>query len=94
VIASARYCTTLKRLHLDVTVSEMFCDVLAAALLSNSTLQRLTFIAPGDSSSCSWLSPLFLAPVCPFAFDDVTSQDILPSLPTLYYRSTLNQRRN
>jgi hypothetical protein len=63
VIASAlKTNTTLKHFHLDVTVDEVFYDVLAAALLSNSTLQKLTiFIAPGDSSSCSWLSPLFLA---------------------------------
>jgi hypothetical protein len=35
---------------------EIFCEVLAAALLSNSTLQNLVLDA---SASCSWLPPLF-----------------------------------
>jgi hypothetical protein len=52
--------TTLKRLEFDASVGEVFYDVLAAALLSNSTLQKLALCMPdGTNSSC--LSPLFLA---------------------------------
>jgi hypothetical protein len=55
--------TTLKCLHLCDGADEVFCEVLAAALLSNSTLQVLVlgFSTPGSSGSCSWLSPVFLA---------------------------------
>jgi hypothetical protein len=60
VIASAlKTNTTLKDLaFIDDGVDEVFCDVLAAALLCNSTLQTLELPPP---YSCSWLSPLFLA---------------------------------
>jgi hypothetical protein len=47
----------LKRLHFESQADEIFYEVLAAALLSNSTLQNLILHRPG---SCSWLSPLFL----------------------------------
>jgi hypothetical protein len=64
VIASA-LATNTKLKHMrfsDAETDEVFYQVLAAALLSNSTLQYLEFFAPGDSgSSCLWLSPLFLA---------------------------------
>jgi hypothetical protein len=64
--------TTLKYLYFDEgylyfneLVDECFCEVLAAVLLSNSTLQNLYLSAPDDSGyntgSCSWLSPSFLA---------------------------------
>jgi hypothetical protein len=53
--------TTLKHLKFDVGGDEVFYKVLAAALLSNSSLQDLECIAPDGSGSCSWLSPLFLA---------------------------------
>jgi hypothetical protein len=59
VIASAlKTNTTLKCLNFWHGTTEVVCDILAAALLSNSTLQTLEFCAPGRSS---WLSPLFLA---------------------------------
>jgi hypothetical protein len=63
VIASAlKTNTTLKCLKLKAEVDEVFYEVLAATLLSNSTLQKLSFTTYGDSSSsCLWLSPLFLA---------------------------------
>jgi hypothetical protein len=62
VIASAlKTNTTLKCLKFMAKADEVFYEVLAAALLSNSTLQKLAFTTYGDSSSCSWLSPLFLA---------------------------------
>jgi hypothetical protein len=50
--------TILKRLRFDSLADEVFYEVLAAALLSNSTLQNLTLHSP---DSCSWLCPLFLA---------------------------------
>jgi hypothetical protein len=50
--------TTLKCLDFDVGADEVFYEVLAAPLLSNCTLQNLSFDCSG---SCSWLSPLFLA---------------------------------
>jgi hypothetical protein len=60
VIASAlKTNTALKCLELDTGVGEFFCDILAAALLSNSTLQKLALRMPGGKRS--WLSPLFLA---------------------------------
>jgi hypothetical protein len=60
VIASALETnTTLKCLNFyDHATDEVLYEVLAAALLSNSTLQTLAFDASGR---CSWLSPLFLA---------------------------------
>jgi hypothetical protein len=53
--------TTLESLVSDEGTDEVFCEVLAAALLSNSTLQYLDCSAPDSAGSCSWLSPLFLA---------------------------------
>jgi hypothetical protein len=57
--------TTLKYLAFDGWADEVFCEVLAAALLSNSSLQNLHLSTPGASGyntgSCSWLSPFFLA---------------------------------
>jgi hypothetical protein len=57
--------TTLEHLFFEQRGDEVFCEVLAAALLSNSTLQNLSLSAPASSAyntgSCSWLSPLFLA---------------------------------
>jgi hypothetical protein len=57
--------TALKCLHLFNGTDEVFCEMLAEALLSNSTLQNLCLSAPGGSGystgSCSWLSSLFLA---------------------------------
>jgi hypothetical protein len=53
--------TTLKCLNFYILMGdddEAFYEVLAAALLSNSTLQKISL---RGSSSCSWLSPLFLA---------------------------------
>jgi hypothetical protein len=62
VIASAlKTNTTLKCLEFYGGTDEVFYDVLAAALLSNSTLENLQCSAPDSSGSCSWLSPLFLA---------------------------------
>jgi hypothetical protein len=66
VIASALTTNTaLKYVDFDEGADDFFCEVLAAALLSNSTLQNLYLSAPGGSGcstgSCSWLSPLFLA---------------------------------
>jgi hypothetical protein len=52
---------TLQRLYFDDGGEELFYEGLAAALLSNSTLQVLGLPSPGDSGSCSWMSPLFLA---------------------------------
>jgi hypothetical protein len=55
--------TTLKCLEFDTSTrvdEKVFYDVLATVLLSNSTLQVLSFSMPGRK--CSWLSPLFLAP--------------------------------
>jgi hypothetical protein len=53
--------TTVKDLYYDNACDELFCEVLAAALLSNCTLENLTLSAPEGSGSCSWLVPLFLA---------------------------------
>jgi hypothetical protein len=57
--------TTLKDLYFDEQADESFCEVMAAALLSNSTLQTLSFSAPDSSGynagNCLWLSPLFLS---------------------------------
>ena len=62
MIASAlKTNTTLKRLGFADGTAGGFYEGLAAALLSNSTLQELKCFAPDGSSSCSWLSPLFLA---------------------------------
>jgi hypothetical protein len=62
VIASAlKTNTTLKYLHFYSQAGEVFYEVLAAALLSNATLQNLRLSPPIGSGSCSWLSPLFLA---------------------------------
>jgi hypothetical protein len=59
VIASAlKTNTTLQRLYFYKGDDEVFYDVLAESFLSNSTLQNLSF---DGSSSCSWLSPLFLS---------------------------------
>jgi hypothetical protein len=55
--------TTLKCLKFESDGSrvdhKVIYDLLATALLSNSTLQELAFDLPGRK--CSWLSPLFLA---------------------------------
>jgi hypothetical protein len=54
--------TTLKRLKFEASIrvdEKVFYDVLAAVLLSNSTLEALAFSIPGGK--CSWLSPLFFA---------------------------------
>jgi hypothetical protein len=62
VIASAHKTnTTLRCLDFHDGTDEIFYEVLAAALLSNSTLQNLELSARRSSGSCSWLSPLFLA---------------------------------
>jgi hypothetical protein len=53
--------TTLKSLTFFVRADEVFYGDLAAALLFNSTLQKLAFTTLGSSDICSWLSPLFLA---------------------------------
>jgi hypothetical protein len=53
--------TTLKRLDFHEGTDEVFYEVLAVALRSNSTLQYLACSAPDGSGSCSWLSPLFQA---------------------------------
>jgi hypothetical protein len=52
--------TRLKCLDFFCETDEAFYEVLAAALLSNSTLQNLAFSTQGRSN-CSRLSPLFLA---------------------------------
>jgi hypothetical protein len=49
----------LKCLDFYHVTDEVFCDDLAAALPSNSTLQELVLRMPGGQ--CAWLSPLFLA---------------------------------
>jgi hypothetical protein len=54
--------TTLKYLNFNAYTrvdEKVFYDVLAAVLLSNTTLQELAFSMPGRK--CSWLSPLLLA---------------------------------
>jgi hypothetical protein len=62
VIASAvKTNTKLKHIDFDEGADEVFYEVLAAALLSNSTLQELQCSAPDSSGNCSWLSPSFLA---------------------------------
>jgi hypothetical protein len=54
--------TTLKYVGFYTSgTDEVFYEVLAKAVRSNSTLQNLECSAPDDSGSCSWLSPLFLA---------------------------------
>jgi hypothetical protein len=54
--------TTLKCLNfMQPATDEVFYKVLAATLLSNSTLQKLSLITHSDADICSWLSPLFLA---------------------------------
>jgi hypothetical protein len=57
--------TTLEFLDFDEGIDEGFCEVLATALLSNSTLQTLHLCTPAGSGyitgSSLWLSPLFLA---------------------------------
>jgi hypothetical protein len=55
--------TTLEHLEFDrgTGADEAFYEVLAAVLLSNSTLQLLSFSIPHSLGSSSWLSPLFLA---------------------------------
>jgi hypothetical protein len=50
--------TTLKCLQIYNRANEAFCEVLTAILLSNSTLQELSFCGSG---CCPWLSPLFLS---------------------------------
>jgi hypothetical protein len=46
----------------DCEANEHFYEVLVAALLSNSTMQKLALPTPnGSAGSCSWLTPLFLA---------------------------------
>jgi hypothetical protein len=52
----------LESLKFDASIrvdEKVFYDVLAAVLLSNSTLQELALFIPGGK--CSWLSPLFFA---------------------------------
>jgi hypothetical protein len=59
VIASALTTnTTLENLKFDDGTDEVFYEVLAETLMTNSTLQSLDCPAPG---SCSWLVPLFVA---------------------------------
>jgi hypothetical protein len=66
VIASAlKTNTTLNTVNFVSGFDEIFYEALAAALLSNSTLQELELSTTGglgyNAGSCSWLTPFFLS---------------------------------